>query len=57
MAELYVKRKRNNLVWLWVLVILVIIAAIIYYLYVNNYFGTGDMTGVDIYNAIPYRMS
>ena len=56
MAELYVKRKRNNLTWLWILIILVIIAAVIYYLYVNNYFNTGDVTGMNIYEAIPYRL-
>lgn len=56
MAELYVKRKRNNLTWLWVLIILVIIAAVIYYLYVNNYFNTGDVTGMNIYEAISYRL-
>lgn len=46
MAELHVKQKRSNLTWLWVLIILVIVAAVIYYLYTNNYFNTGDVTGM-----------
>jgi hypothetical protein len=56
MAELHVKRKRSNLTWLWVLIILLIVAAVIYYLYDNNYFNTGNVTGMQIYRAVTYRM-
>jgi ABC-type polysaccharide/polyol phosphate export permease len=45
MAELHVKRKRSSLGWLWILIVL-IIAAVIYYLYTNNYFNSGNPTGM-----------
>lgn len=55
MAELHVKRKRSNLTWLWVLIILLIVAAVIYYLYVNNYFNTGNVTAMNVIEAISYQ--
>ena len=56
MAELHVKRKRSNLTWLWVLIIILIIAAILYYLYANNYFNTGNVTGMELHKELIYRI-
>lgn len=55
MAELHVKKKPNNLTWLWVLIIL-IIAAVIYYLYANNYFNTGNVTAMKNLATVNYRL-
>lgn len=56
MAELHVKHKRSNLTWLWVLIILLIVAAVIYYLYTNNYINTGAVTGMQTFKVITYHV-
>jgi hypothetical protein len=56
MAELHVKHKRSNLTWLWVLIILVVVAAVIYYLYTNNYLNTGNATGMQWSQVLIYRV-
>ncbi|MEO8861368.1 MAG: hypothetical protein ABI358_08085 [Ginsengibacter sp.] len=51
MAELHVQRKRNNYVWVWIVLIIVIIAAAFYYYtnyYKKNNTATDNVTGLKI---------
>jgi len=43
MAELHVQRKRNNFLWLWLIIVALIIAAVAYW-YLNYYQQNGVTT-------------
>ena len=40
MAEIRVEPRRRSLAWLWILIVLIVIAAVCWYLYRHAYFGT-----------------
>lgn len=41
MAEIRVERKRGSSVWVWVLLAIVLIAAVVWYLMTNGYINLG----------------
>ncbi len=45
MAEIHLQKKRKNIWWLWLLIILFALA-VVYYLYTNNYFNDDNLNAI-----------